>query len=59
MKQIKWLFLLFSILAATCIVGIGIFIAERSIVGIVFCILATIAVFGIGFSTKKKLLGEQ
>lgn len=59
MKQIKWLFLLFAILAAACMVGIGISIAERSVIGIILCILATVAVFGIGFSSKKKLLGNQ
>jgi hypothetical protein len=59
MKQIKWLFLLFAILACACMVGIGISIAERSNIGIITCIVATVAVFGIGFSSKKKLLGDQ
>ncbi len=58
MFQIKWLFLLFAFLACACMVGIGISIAERSIIGIILCILATVAVFGIGFSSKKKLLGD-
>lgn len=57
--KIKWLFLLFAILAAACIAGIGIAVAERSILGIIGCIIATIASFGLGFSMKKKLLGGQ
>jgi hypothetical protein len=56
MKQIKWLFLLLAIVAAACMAGIGISIAERSILGILISIIATIAVFGIGFSLKSKLL---
>lgn len=56
MKQIKWLFLLFAIIAAACIAGIGIAVAERSIIGIIACIFATVGAFGLGFSFKKKLL---
>ncbi|WP_248278513.1 YlaF family protein [Bacillus sp. DNRA2] len=57
--NIKWLFLLFAIVTAACIAGIGIAVAERSILGIVGCTIATIASFGLGFSMKKKLLKEQ
>jgi hypothetical protein len=56
MKQIKWVFLLIAIAATGCIMGIGIAIAERSIFGILACIIATMAVFGLGFSLKRKLL---
>jgi hypothetical protein len=59
MKQIKWLFLLFAIVAAACIAGIGIAIAERSVLGIIACMIATVCAFGLGFSFKKKLLSQQ
>lgn len=59
MKQIKWVFLLFAIMTAACIVGIGIAIAEKSMIGILLCIIATVASFGLGFSLKRKLLSNQ
>lgn len=55
MKKIKSLFLLFALVATSCIVGIGISVAERSIIGIISCILLFILVMGIGFITKKKM----
>ncbi|HEY4551160.1 MAG TPA: YlaF family protein [Bacillus sp. (in: firmicutes)] len=55
MKKIKSLFLLFALVATSCIMGIGISVAERSIIGIISCILLLILVMGIGFITKKKM----
>lgn len=55
MKKIESLFLLFALVATSCIVGIGISVAERSIIGIISCILLFILVMGIGFITKKKM----
>jgi hypothetical protein len=55
MKKIKSLFLLFALVATSCIMGIGISVAERSIIGIISCILLFILVMGIGFITKKKM----
>lgn len=55
MDQIKWPFLLLSILAAGTIMGIGISIAERSIIGILACIVSLVFVMGFGFKTKKKM----
>lgn len=55
MKKIKSLFLLFALVATSCIMGIGISVAERSIIGIICCILLLILVMGIGFITKKKM----
>ena len=55
MKKIKSLFLLFALVATSCIIGIGISVAERSIIGIISCILLFILVMGIGFITKKKM----
>lgn len=56
MKQIKWSFLLLALLATSCIVGVGISVGLRSIVGVIICSLATVFCFGAGFSLKKKLL---
>lgn len=55
MKQIKWPLLAFAIGAALCMMGIGIAVAEKSILGILGTILALIFVMGFGFKTKKKL----
>jgi Family of unknown function (DUF5325) len=55
MKKIKWVFLLFALVATSCIMGIGIFVAERSILGIFACILLLLLVMGFGFMTKKKM----
>ncbi len=55
MKKIKPIFLLFALVATSCIMGIGISVAERSIIGIITCILLFILVMGIGFMTKKKM----
>jgi hypothetical protein len=54
MKQIKWIFVLFAVLAAVSIMGIGVAIGEESIIGVIGCILAFVAVMGFGFKTKAK-----
>ncbi|WP_442599350.1 YlaF family protein [Neobacillus sp. D3-1R] len=55
MNQIKWPFLFLAILAAMAIMGIGVAIGERSLIGIFACILALVFVMGYGFKTKKKM----
>ncbi|MFK2824863.1 YlaF family protein [Bacillus sp. B190/17] len=55
MKEIKWIFLLFAIAAASCMIGMGIAIGEKSLLGLIFCIVALIAIMGFGFSTKAKM----
>ncbi|PLR79218.1 hypothetical protein CU633_01550 [Bacillus sp. V3-13] len=55
MKEIKWIFVVFAIVAAACIMGIGVAIAERSLVGIFACIAGVIVVMGFGFKTKRKM----
>lgn len=55
MKQIKWIFVLYAILATVSIMGIGVAIGEESILGVLFSILALILVMGFGFKTKAKL----
>ncbi len=55
MKQIKWIFLVYSILSATSIIGIGIAIAEQSIIGTLSSIAAWVLIMGLGFKTKRKM----
>jgi amino acid permease len=55
MKQIKWVFLIYAILAAACIMGIGVAIAEQSIIGAISCLLALILIMGFGFKRKAKM----
>ena len=55
MKQIKWPLLAFAIAAALCMMGIGVAIAEKSIVGIIGAIILLIFIMGFGFKTKKTM----
>lgn len=55
MNQIKWIFLIYSILSAASIAGIGVAIAEKSVIGAIGCILACIIIMGFGFKTKRKM----
>ena len=40
MKQIKWIFVVYAILAAFSIMGIGVAIGEKSILGVIGCVTA-------------------
>ncbi|HEY9576285.1 MAG TPA: YlaF family protein [Pseudobacillus sp.] len=55
MKEIKWIFVFFAVAAASCMIGMGIAIGEKSILGLILCIVALVAVMGFGFSTKAKM----
>lgn len=55
MKNVKWALLVYAILAAACIMGIGIAIGEKSLIGVIGCILAIIVIMGMGFKTKRKM----
>ncbi len=55
MKQIKWAFIVYAVLAALSIMGIGIAIGEQSILGAIGCIIAVLLVMGMGFKTKAKM----
>lgn len=55
MKEMKWIFLVYSILATTSIITIGVFIGEQSLIGILVSIIVLIMIVGLGFSTKKKM----
>ncbi|MRX71676.1 hypothetical protein GJU40_05740 [Bacillus lacus] len=55
MREIKWLFLLLAVLAAACLAGIGIAVAERSVLGVIAAIAGLLITMGTGFVQKKKL----
>ncbi|WP_075981067.1 YlaF family protein [Bacillus massilinigeriensis] len=55
MKKVKWLFLLFAIAAAACMMGTGIAIGQRNAPGIFITLFCLILVMGFGFSLKKKM----
>ncbi|CAM4032779.1 DUF5325 family protein [Bacillus manliponensis] len=55
MEQIQYRFLITAIIGVIFMIGIGIMIAEKSLIGIIICIIGTIFTFGYGFMTKRKL----
>lgn len=55
MSKVKWPMLIYAVLAAVSIMGIGVAIAEKSLLGVIACIAACIVIMGFGFSTKKKM----
>jgi hypothetical protein len=52
--NIKWNFLILAILAASSIGSIGIFIAEKSLLGILAAIVVLCGIMGLVFTQKKK-----
>jgi hypothetical protein len=55
MKPFQPIFFLFSLCATAAMMGIGIFISERNMIGILACTVAMIAVMGLGFAMKKRM----
>ncbi|MEW9050320.1 MAG: YlaF family protein [Neobacillus sp.] len=55
MNNIKWIFILYAVLTAIFIMGIGVAIGVQSILGVMGCIIAIIVVMGLGFKTKAKM----
>lgn len=55
MKKINVLFLGLAIVTVISLMSIGVAIAERSILGIVFAMTATILIMGFGFMLKKRM----
>jgi hypothetical protein len=55
MKKVKWPLLVYAILTAASIMGIGIAISEKSIAGAIGCFVAIIVIMGMGFKTKRKM----
>jgi len=54
-KDIKWIFVLYSIGAILSMCAIGVSVGLRSIPGAFIAIIALILVMGYGFKTKKKM----
>jgi hypothetical protein len=55
MNQIKWVFVIYAVLAALSIMGIGVAIGEKSFLGVMGCIVMVLLVMGMGFKTKAKM----
>lgn len=55
MKNIKWIFVLYSIAALVCMLLVGVAVGMRSVFGIITFLLLLFVVMGMGFKTKKKL----
>lgn len=58
MGNIKWIFVLFSLLAAISLMGIAISISVQSILLALGSFIALIIVIGFGFKTKKRYREE-
>ncbi len=56
MQTIKWRFLLLAIFAGILIVATGISLGQGSLAGTLISTGLLIAVFGFGFSMKKKMI---
>ena len=54
MKRIKWIFVVYAVLATMGIMGIGVAIGEESILGVIGSVIAVVLVMGFGFKTKAK-----
>jgi hypothetical protein len=55
MNQIKWIFVLYAVVTALSIMGIGVAIGEKSLLGVIGCIIVVLFVMGMGFKTKAKM----
>ncbi|OMP68484.1 YlaF family protein [Domibacillus epiphyticus] len=55
MPNIQWPFLGFAVLAALCMIGMGVAIGEQSWIGAILSIVFLLAVMGFGFSYKAKM----
>ena len=55
MKNIKWIFVFYSIAAVASMCAIGVAVAMRSIPLALLAILAVILIMGNGFKTKKRM----
>ena len=54
-KDIKWIFVIYSIAAILSMCAIGVAVGFRSIPGGIAAIIALTLVMGYGFKTKKKM----
>lgn len=58
LKNIKWIFVLYAVLTAACIMAIGIAISQKSVLLAVLSVVGWVLVMGLGFKTKKKYREE-
>ncbi|MGM0844446.1 MAG: YlaF family protein [Bacillota bacterium] len=58
MKNIKWIFVLYAVLAAACIMAVGIAVSEKSLFLAALSVTVLVFVMGFGFKTKKKYREE-
>ena len=54
-KNIKWIFVLYSLAAILAMVGIGLAVGLRSVLGIFAAILLLCLIMGMGFKKKKEM----
>ncbi|ALS80258.1 MULTISPECIES: YlaF family protein [Planococcus] len=55
MKNIKWIFVLYSLAALLAMAGIGLAVGLRSVLGIFAAILVLCLIMGMGFKKKKEM----
>ncbi|KMJ58484.1 hypothetical protein AB685_11410 [Bacillus sp. LL01] len=55
MRNIKWIFIVYAVLAAVSLGLVGIAIGERNTIGMVLAFILFGAVMGLGFKTKRKM----
>nr|WP_308787281.1 YlaF family protein [Planomicrobium stackebrandtii] len=55
MKNTKWIFVLYSLAAILAMVGIGLAVGLRSVIGIFAAILLLCLIMGMGFKKKKEM----
>ena len=54
-KNIKWIFVFYSIAALLAMAGIGLAVGLRSVLGIFAAILLLCLIMGMGFKKKKEM----
>ena len=59
MKSVQPIFLFFAVLSAACIMGIGVAIAEKSVLGIAVSIIGLLITMGIGFTVKRRMRNKN
>ncbi|MFD0943209.1 YlaF family protein [Savagea faecisuis] len=55
MKNIQWIFVLYSFLAVSSMCAIGVGVAEKSPLTIIISSILVLVFMGLGFMKKKKL----
>ncbi|WP_342525944.1 YlaF family protein [Chryseomicrobium sp. FSL W7-1435] len=54
MKNLKWIFVLYSLLAIAAMASIGVAVSYRSVPFVLLAIFALIVIMGFGFKKKKE-----